>query len=461
MNKTKFLVVDDDQSLLRVMEHHLAEAGYSISTCTDGISGLLKQKDNPAKVIFTDLKMPDVDGIEFIRSVREFDSNAVIVVITGYPTIDAAVDAMKAGAFDFIQKPVERERLLAVAKKAVEYSNLQTENTRLRILVDEHLDFGNMVGQSAVMQHVYRNARKVSASNVTVLISGETGTGKEILARAIHQNSSRKEYSFVPVNCAAVPSTLLESELFGHVKGAFTGAISDRKGRIEDANGGTLFLDEIGDLPLELQPKLLRVLQDREVQPVGSNRIKKTDVRFIVATHRNLEEMIKQNTFREDLYYRLNVVPITLPPLRDRHEDTLPLFKLFLKEAAQREKRPVPPFSAQVIEKLEAYSWPGNVRELQNLAQRLMAMQTGEIIDIEDLPESFLEEHDKQDFITPLPKAGFDLEEWTDRVVLAALEKNQWNQSKTARYLNISRNTLIYRIEKSPRLREAKQKFSK
>lgn len=447
-NKRTILIVDDDTSLLRVMEHHLIEAGYAVKTARDGKQGIEVHRESPPSVIFTDLKMPEMDGITFIKAIREIDPHVSIVVITGFPTIDNAVAAMKAGALDFIQKPLEKEHLLAVAQKACTFFELQDENSRLRNLVSEHLNFGNMVGQSSAIKNVYNLARSVADSNATVLINGETGTGKEMLAKALHNHGKRKNKRFVAINCAAVPSNLLESELFGHTKGAFTGAITDRSGLITEADGGTLFLDEIGDLPLDLQPKLLRVLQEREFHPVGSNKSHKTDARFVVATHRDLNQMVKENTFREDLFYRLHVVPITIPPIRQRTDDIIPLFLHFLKTAASEENKILPKLDKTVTETLEKYLWPGNVREIQNIAQRLMAMHSGGIITVADLPSSFQQMEIKTTENFELPENGLDLEDWTDKIIFEALKKNQWNQSKTATYLNISRNALIYRMNK-------------
>lgn len=459
MEQVKILVVDDDQSLLRVMQHHLTEAGYPVAIRGRAEEGLREQRAEPAGVVFTDLRMPGMGGIEFIQRMREFDQTAIIVVITGFPTVDAAVESMKEGAFDFVQKPVEKGPLLAVARRAADHYRLRSENRRLRTLVAEHLDFGNMIGRSQAMQQVYHQARAAAGSNATILIAGETGTGKEMLARAIHRNSARGERSFVTINCAAVPATLLESELFGHVKGAFTGAMSERKGLVQEADRGTLFLDEIGDLPLELQPKLLRVLQEKEIQPVGANTVTPVDVRFVVATHRNLEEMVENSVFRQDLYFRLNVVPLTLPPVRERREDILPLFHHFLHEAAESEGKETPAVDRATAARLEDYAWPGNVREIQNLAQRLMVLHQQGSIAADELPES-IKESPPAEGPSPaaLPSQGIDLEEWTDRLILAALEKNDWNQSRTARYLNISRNTLVYRIDKHQNLHEAWEK---
>jgi len=456
MEKNDILIVDDDTSLLRVMEHHLREEGYPVTACSDGKQAIIIQKELKAPLVFTDIKMPGIDGIELIREIREFDQEAVIVVITGFPTIDNAVQAMRSGAFDFIQKPVDKAPLLAVARKALDHYALENENDRLRRLVADHLDFGSMVGKSRSMQQLYHQARKASASNATVLLLGETGTGKEMLAKAIHQNSPRRENRFVAINCAAVPATLLESELFGHVKGAFTGAVTDRKGLIEEANGGTLFIDEVGDLPLELQPKILRVLQEREIQVVGTNTVKKVDIRFIAATHRDIETMVKENTFREDLFFRLNVIPLMLPAVRERREDIAELFNHFLKEAAADEHTTLPQVEKPVYEHLERYTWPGNVREIQNLARRLTALCSDNRIRLHDLPDQITRKQPDAKNHFDLPEDGFDLEEWTDTILLQALDKNGGNQSKTARYLNISRNTLIYRLEKRPLLRNRK-----
>ncbi len=458
MSEPRVLVIDDDRSQLRVLEHFLSEAGFAVFTASDASEGLAKQFGNPADVIVTDLNMPGMDGIGFIRALRERDIYTAIVLITGYPTIDAAVEAMRAGAFDFIQKPVESKHLAAVVRKALEHTGLARENRTLKSLVEDHLDFGQLIGRSPGMLAVYKQARQVAGSNVTVLIQGETGTGKELLAKAIHYNSLRKDGPFVVVNCAAVPGNLLESELFGHMKGAFTGAISDRKGRIEDACGGTLFLDEVGDLPLDLQPKLLRVLQEKEITPVGSNQAKKVDVRFVAATHRDLPKMAGEGTFREDLFFRLNVVPLSIPPLRHRREDVVLLFHHFLKDAAQQEGRNTPTVEPAVISALESCEWPGNVRELRNLAQRILVLNPGNTLKATDLPDLYgSKQLDKPESVL-LGDKTFDLEEWTDRVVLAALEKHGWNQTQTARYLNVSRNTLAYRLDNRPLLKKAKDR---
>ena len=454
MKQNSILLVDDDASLLRVMEHHLKEAGYSVTVVTNGREGIAEHKRKPADAIFTDLKMPEMSGIDFISSIREFDNSTSVVVITGFPTVDAAVEAMKAGALDFIQKPVDKDHLLAIAQKAVDVSHLRSENQRLRTLVSHHLDFGNMIGKSASILSVYQQGIQAARSNATVLVTGETGTGKEMFAKAIHNNSRRKDSPFIAINCAAIPANLIESELFGHVRGAFTGATNDRRGLIEEGRGGTFFLDEIGDLPLELQPKLLRVLQEKEFQPVGANGVKKADVRFIVATHRDLIVMVNEKQFREDLFFRLNVIPIRLPSLKERKDDILPLFVHFIQEAAKIEEKPVPKIDKQVFSKLETYDWPGNVREIQNLAHRIIALHTGEEITTSNLPQPFNSLPDVLERNPDLPDSGIDLENWIDKVVITALDKNGWNQTKTAKFLNVSRNTLVYRMDKRNIIRD-------
>ncbi|MFC1585150.1 sigma-54-dependent transcriptional regulator [Fibrobacterota bacterium] len=448
MEHKKIMIVDDDLSLLRVIDHHLTGAGHNttaISKPKEAVELLDKEQFD---IILCDMKMPDISGMDILKKVHQRDADVVFIVITGYPTVEEAVEAMKLGAFDFIQKPVDKTHLLRVIGKASELITLRRENVRLKSLVKEQFEFDKIIARSGAMRKVCTQAAQVALSNVPILITGETGTGKELLAKAVHNNSKVKEGPFVAVNCGAIPASLIESELFGHTRGAFTGAVTDRKGLFEAASRGTIFLDEIGDLPLNLQSKLLRVLQDNKVVPVGSNKSIHVDVRIVSATHRNLTEMVKQGTFREDLYYRLNVVPLALPPLRDRVEDIPLLFKHFVKSQLERDGKNMPAIGRKIIKHLENYNWPGNVRELENLAQRIVALHSGSDISQNDLPDNIKEHRKTGTSIPELPDAGLDLEEWIDKMVVMALRKNEWNQSRTAKYLNISRNTLIYRMEK-------------
>lgn len=448
----RILIVDDDAPLLRVLEHHLAGEGYQVEKESRPQAALDRLGIIRPHILLTDLRMPGLTGHEMLARVREKSPDTLVIMLTGFPTVEDAVNAMRAGAHDFIQKPVDREHLLRVVRKAVDLLDLRHENRRLRSLVEDFLGFDTMVGQSAAMQKIYVQARQVAASSANVMLLGETGTGKEVLARAIHRASPRGDKPFIAVNCAAIPGELLESELFGHVKGAFTGAIADRIGRFQAAEGGTLFLDEIGDLPPSLQPKLLRVIQERTIEPVGSRDSLPIDFRLISATHRDLKARVGEGLFREDLYYRLNVVPIVLPPLVDRKEDIAPLFMRFLKMEGDKEGRTPLETDPEVLQCLARYRWPGNVRELENLARRLVALNMSGRISLADLPPPYGAAAEARvassDLLSELPEDGLDLEEWTDGVILKALEKNNWNQSRTARYLKISRNSLLYRMDK-------------
>jgi DNA-binding NtrC family response regulator len=444
----KILIVDDDLSLLRVLDHHLSEAGYNTTAISKPKEALKLLDKGSFDMVLSDMKMPDVSGLDILRNVNKLGADVIFIIITGVPTVDEAVEAMKLGAFDFIQKPVDKTHLLRVVEKASELITLRRENVRLKTLVKEQFEFDKIISRSRSMRKVCTQAAQVAPSNVSILITGETGTGKELLAKAIHNNSKVKDGPFIAVNCGAIPANLIESELFGHTKGAFTGAVSSRKGHFESANGGTIFLDEIGDLPLELQSKLLRVLQESTIVPIGSSEERKIHVRVISATHRDLTQMVSEKTFREDLMYRLNIVPLEIPPLRNRLDDIPLLFKYFIKEQLRNDNRKMLPIDKKVISILERYNWPGNVRELENLASRIVALNTGNEISIKDLPDTIRTNKRKNIFPTDLPDSGFDLEEWTDRLVTLALEKNEWNQSRTAKFMNVSRNTLIYRMEK-------------
>lgn len=448
--KPKILVIDDDTSLRRVLEYNLQEAGYAVATASSGEEGVaLLDEVSPALVI-TDMKMPGMDGLQVLKAVKERSPETLVIMITAFGTVDIAVEAMKGGAYDYITKPFNRDELRLTVAKALQFSGLAHENKRLRSVLADRADFRSMVGSSAAMEKVFQVVAKVADTEASVMITGESGTGKELVARSIHAHSGRRKGPFVAINCAAIPRDLLESELFGHVKGAFTGAIKDKTGKFQLADGGTLFLDEVGELPLELQPKLLRALQEREIVPVGGAKEQRLDVRVVAATNLDIEKAIADGVFREDLYYRLSVIPIHLPPLRQRRDDIPLLLRHFcIKHGADRVN-----FDKHCLELLTHYAWPGNVRELENLVERLLIMRTGTIISSDDLPDKVRTSETAQGStsgmggIINLPDEGYSLEQLEREVVVQALERNQWNQAAAARFLRVPRHTLIYRMEK-------------
>lgn len=441
----KVLVIDDDSSLRRVLEYNLQQEGYDVYTAADGESGLKAFAEREPSVVITDLKMPGMSGFEVLSTVKERSPATVVIVLTAFGAIDTAVQAMKLGAFHYLTKPFNRDELKLTVQKALQLRGLSEENRLLKEELSERADFRRIVGSSRAMESVFAVVRKVADTEATVLITGESGTGKELVARAIHAGSSRRGAPFVAVNCAAIPRDLLESELFGHVKGAFTGAIRDKAGKFQLAEGGTIFLDEVGDLPLELQPKLLRVLQERVVEPVGGSSADKIDLRVVAATNADLEKWINEGRFREDLYYRLCVIPIKLPPLRERLEDIPLLLRYFCGKFGGEGVS----FSKPALERMQGYSWPGNVRELENTVERLLIMREGDQIGVEDLPEKIRSDASlPQGGVLRLPADGYPLEQLEREAVLEALTRCDWNQTAAARFLRIPRHTLIYRMEK-------------
>ena len=440
------LIIDDDISLRRVLEYNMQEEGYEVLAAANGAEGLeLFERHNPALVI-TDLKMPGMSGFEVLAAIKERSPETLVMVITAFGAVETAVEAMRLGAYDYVTKPFNRDELKLIVKKALQLRGLAEENQRLREELTDRAEFHNIVGISRGMEQVFQVVRKVADTEATVLISGESGTGKELVARAIHSLSGRRDSPFVAINCAAIPRDLLESELFGHVKGSFTGAIRDKEGKFELADGGTIFLDEVGELPLELQPKLLRVLQERVVEPVGGTTQRKLDVRVVAATNVDVEKAIAAGTFREDLYYRLSVIPVHLPPLRQRRED-IPLLVRHFSAKHGGETVVFPPETMAV---LQEYQWPGNVRELENTVERLLIMRSSETIDVAELPAKVREGKRPGQVckVVNLPDEGYSLEQLEREIVVEALERNDWNQTAAARFLRIPRHTLIYRIEK-------------
>jgi two-component system, NtrC family, response regulator AtoC len=448
MRRNHILVIDDDSSLRRVMKMQLEEAGYEVSLAADGDEGWKMLREVEPQLIITDLKMPTT-GLELLSRVSQEGMQTTVIVVTAFGTIETAVEAMKLGAYDYVTKPIDFEALVLIVHRAMERQNLIEEVRTLRSALDQRYGFSGIVGHSKGFLRVLDQAARVSQRTTTVLIQGETGTGKELVARAIHHNSRRSSRPFVAVNCGAIPRDLVESELFGYVRGAFTGALSNKSGRFESADGGTIFLDEVGELPLEAQVKLLRVLQEGEVHKLGAAMPVKVDVRVIAATHRDLSAMVEDETFREDLYYRLAVVPLTVPPLRERREDIPELIDTLFQRAKERHGLLDVKMAAAVHQRLISYRWPGNVRQLENVLERLLVLASGDLITAEDLPEELVPVATSTAILWPnLPEDGISLEAIERELISRALEKFDGNQSQAARYLDISRRTLIYRMEK-------------
>jgi len=441
----KVLLIDDDDSLRRVTEYSLHSAGFHVLSAADGKQGLAAFRADSPQVVITDIQMPGLSGYDVLQQIKSERPETIVIVITAYSSVEKAVDAMKQGAYDYLAKPFSRDELVIVVEKAFNLLGLQEENQRLRDELEYQIDFSHMIGISDGMQHVFEMVRRVAPTEASVLITGESGTGKELIARAIHQGGPRSRAPFVAINCAAIPANLLESELFGHVRGAFTGAVRDHSGKFQQAHGGTLFLDEVGEMPLELQPKLLRVLQEMEVEPLGG-RARTVDVRIIAATNQDVEHALEEGRFREDLFYRLAVIPIEMPPLRRRAEDVPLLVRHFL----ERFSRGNPPdISDQALACMMAYPWPGNVRELQNAVERLVVLSHGETIERHHLPSKLCTQASmSRNRVVELPAEGYPLEEIEKEAVMQALERNQWNQTRAALFLQVPRHTLIYRMEK-------------
>jgi DNA-binding NtrC family response regulator len=449
MSKKRILVVDDDESLRRVMQMQLEEAGYEVLAASQAQDALALMEDTTPSLVITDLKMPGTSGLDLLRKLREAYPETTVIMITAFGTVSTAVEAMKAGAYDYITKPVDYEQLMLVVNRAMERGQLIAEVKTLRANLDEKYGFESIVGQSKALLRVLEMASRVARRDSTVLIAGETGTGKELLARAIHQNSTRKDHAFVTINCGAIPKDLLESELFGHTKGSFTGAVAPKRGKVEVADGGTLFLDEVGELPLELQVKLLRLIQNGEIEKVGATGATNVNARIIAATNRNLQALIDDGAFREDLYYRLAVVPLTLPPLRERIDDIPELVQHLFLKAKQKQNVPQLRLPSSLLPHFSGYGWPGNVRELENVIERLVVLSVSDEITLADLPDFLQRERSQADAIElNLPPGGISLERVERDLIVRSLEKFDWNQTQAARYLDISRRTLIYRMEK-------------
>lgn len=448
------LFIDDEPGSRESLTLLFAREGYQIESVGAGEEalGLLSRKSYD--VIITDLFLPGVSGIDILKHVKEHSLPCNVILITGNASAETAVKAMKEGAFDYITKPVNFEKLKVLVAKAIEKSRLIAENLYLRQQLRGKYKFDNIIGNSPAIQPIFARMEKILVTDSTVLILGESGTGKELVARAIHYNGLRKGKPFIAINCGAIPAELLESELFGHMRGSFTGAVADKPGKFELAHKGTIFLDEIGTMPLQLQMKLLRVLQEQEVERVGSTSRTKLDVRVISATNADLEERVRREDFREDLYYRLNVIPIHLPPLRERREDIPLLAKHFLKKICTDMRRPQLEITQEAVRALEDYNWPGNVREMENVIERTVALTDSEIIDVQDLPPQIGGIIRKDSFLPSLqiPEEGLDLAETVARIeqtlIKQAMDKSSNVKARAASLLNINRTTLVEKIKR-------------
>jgi len=449
-NPLHILVVDDDPSHLTVLKTIIKSWGYTVSSTDDGTHAVESVKERPFDLILMDVRMTQMSGIEALKKIKDYNPAIPILIMTAYSSVDSAVEALKAGAYDYLTKPLDFEVLKLTLERALEHTGLKEENKYLKDKLSADYELKNIIGKSRSMKEMIDMLAMIAPSEATVLITGESGTGKELVAKSIHHNSNRKGHPLIVVNCAALTETLLESELFGHEKGAFTGADKRREGRFMKANRGTIFLDEIGETSPKMQAKLLRVIQEREIQRVGGEETLSVDVRILAATNRNLEADIIEGKFREDLYYRLNVVALNVPPLRDRQDDIPLLAQHFLAKYAEKNRKQVRDFSPLAMDMLLKYEWPGNVRELENTIERAVILLPGEHITEKELPSNITESYSKNRDWIKQPKslaASRPLEEIEKEAILATLEAAGGNKSETARRLMINRKTLHKKLK--------------
>ena len=441
------LIADDDPGLRQSLERTLTREGYRVILASDGNAALERLQAGGVDLVLTDLKMPGLSGIELLRAVKAIASEVDVILLTAFGTVEEAVKAMKEGAYDFLTKPFQRAQLLRLIRQALERRDLIQQNRALQQRLDDLLQQGAVIGSSPAFRRMMTLLEQVAGSSATVLVQGESGTGKELVARTIHARSARSRGPFVAVNCAALPETLLESELFGYEKGAFTGAAGRKEGRFELADGGTLFLDEVSDLSAVTQPKILRVLQEGEFERLGGTKTLRVDVRIVAATNQGLAQMVREKRFREDLYYRLNVITMTVPPLRERSEDIRVLAQHFLRVYAAKNNRRLEGFTDDAIRRLEAYAWPGNVRELENVVERGVVLAQGALMDVTDLPEEIAG-------ATPLPEGvlsiriGTPLAEVEARLLEETLRATKGNKTLTAKLLGIDPTTVLRKLKR-------------
>jgi DNA-binding NtrC family response regulator len=445
-DQAKILLVEDEAPSREALLLLLKSGGIVARGCATGEEALRLVESERFDIVITDLMLPDISGIDILKKIKDKSPATEVILVTGYASAETAVKAMKEGAYDYITKPLNIDELRIIIDKALEKTSLVNENVYLKKQLREKFEFSNIIGSSQAMQKVFALIKRIIKTDSTVLILGESGTGKEVVAKAIHFNSQRKDKPFITVHCGAIPGTLLESELFGYTRGSFTGATRDKMGKFESANHGTIFLDEIGTMPLELQTKLLRVLQEHEVEKIGSSKTVKIDVRVISATNMSLEEEVKKGNFREDLYYRLNVIPINIPPLRERIEDILPLAKHFLTKYCTVMGRQIMPLSREALEAMEAYDWPGNVRELENVIERTVALSESDRINVDDLPSTVvLAKNIITDHGIDLVKMTSDIEQI---MIREALSLARGVKARAASLLNVNRTTLVEKMKR-------------
>ncbi len=454
MQAQRILIVDDEASLRTALFRALDRRGYQVVTAASKAEAeMVSQTEKGIDLALVDLRLPDGDGLELMTQLKAWNKQTQVIILTGFGSIESAIEATRKGAFHFATKPFNLDEILSLVERALSHRKLEDENQQLRSALHKKYQFDNIIGQSDAVHGVLELIEKVAASDSTVLVSGESGTGKELVAKAIHYNSDRSARPFIPINCGAIPGELLESELFGHVKGSFTGAISNRVGRFELAESGTLFLDEIGDMAASLQVKILRVLQEKCFEPVGSAKSQRSNVRIIAASNVNLEEAVQDGRFREDLYYRLNVIPIHIPALRERKSDIPLLFHHFMEGFNRSRSRELKGVSPEALNMLCEYSWPGNIRELENLVERLAILKGSGIVEVADLPPRYK----SQAAPLPgnqieLPDSGLDfnsaVDNYENALILRALEKTGWNRNQAALLLGLNRTTLVEKIKK-------------
>ena len=441
-SKEKILIVDDEKIVRQSLFHWFEEEGYVVDTAEDGETALKKFGKGKYDLLLVDMKMPGISGLELLKKVKDIDEDSIVILITAFASVPTAITALKDGAYDYVTKPVDPDELAHLVKKALEQKSLKIENEQLRGSIEEIIKPDNLIGESPQMKKIYELIHTVAPTDTTVMIRGESGTGKELVAKAIHINSKRKYFPMVPVNCGALAETILESELFGHEKGAFTGAQFKRKGKFELANNGTIFLDEIGSISSKMQVELLRVIESKQFSRVGGNEMLKSDFRVIIATNEPLEELVKQNKFREDLYYRLNVFSIIIPPLRERSGDIPVLAYYFLNKFSTAMNKPIKNISKDALDFLVKYEWPGNVRELENAIERAVVVGQSDTIQVSDLPF-----HVSSNNVEP-NNSDKSLSAMEKKHIIRVLKENNWNISRSAQQLEIDRVTLYNKINK-------------